>query len=85
MTDVILIDFLKTDVFMEVAIEVKSTRRIHQVSCRGLKALADSHSVKRLILISFENEPKMINEKIECLPWETFIKMLWEGQIICHT
>lgn len=74
------VDFILGD--MEIAIEVKSSKRIHEGSCKGLKALASTHSVKRLILISFENEPKMMSGKIECLPWETFIKMLWEDQIV---
>ena len=74
------VDFILGD--MEVAIEVKSSRRIHSIDIKGLKALAGSHSVKRLLLLSFETEPKILAEKIECLPWEMFIKMLWAGEII---
>lgn len=74
------VDFILGE--MEVAIEVKSSKRVHEADTKGLKALNDSHTVKRLLLISFENEAKILGDKIECLPWESFIKMLWDGQII---
>lgn len=74
------VDFILGD--MEVAIEVKSSRRVHETDIKGLNALNDSHTAKRLLLISFEDEPKVLMGKIECLPWEIFIKMLWDGEIV---
>lgn len=74
------VDFILGD--MEVAIEVKSSKRVYESDCKGLKALADAHSVKRLILISFESEPKILANQVECLPWENFLKLLWSGEII---
>jgi len=74
------VDFIFGD--MEVAIEIKSSKRIHEADAKGLKALADAHSVKRRILVSLESEPKMLDNSIECLPWEIFLQMLWAGEII---
>lgn len=66
---------------MEVAIEIKSSKRVHTADTKPLVTLQEEFSVKRSLLISFESEPKKING-IECLPWETFLKMLWNGEII---
>lgn len=74
------VDFILGD--MEVAIEVKSSQRVHESDTKGLKALSDSHRVKRRLLVSFEKEPKIIHENIECLPWEIFLHQLWDSQII---
>jgi len=74
------VDFILGD--MEVALKVKSSKRVHEGDTRGLQALAGSHKVKRLIIISFEAERKVVLDKIECLPWEMFLQMLWAGEII---
>lgn len=73
------VDFILGD--MEVAIEIKTSRRIHNIDTKGLRALTDSHTVKRQILVSFESEPKKIGS-IECLPWELFLQKLWAGDIL---
>lgn len=67
---------------MEVALEVKSTNRIDNAHAKGLRALAETHTLKRMILISFEEEPKKLNGNIECLFWENFLQQLWAGEII---
>jgi predicted AAA+ superfamily ATPase len=67
---------------MEVAIEVKSSKRIHEMDAKALIALAESQTIKRLILISFEPEPRILKNQVECLPWELFLKKLWSGEII---
>ena len=76
------VDFILGE--MEVAIEVKSTQRVHSNHTKGLKALALSHPKRKLILISFEKEPKRLGN-IECLFWEDFLKKLWADEIIAHT
>lgn len=74
------VDFILGD--MEVAIEVKSSRRIHETDAKGLMALDESHSAKRLMIISLESESKRLGAKVECLPWEMFLQMLWAGEIV---
>lgn len=74
------VDFILGD--MDVAIEIKSSKRVYESDIKGLKALAEAHRVKRLILISFESEPKTLSNHVECLPWENFLNLLWNGEII---
>ncbi len=74
------VDFILGD--MEVAIEVKSSKQIHTGDLKGFKALADAHTVKRRIFISLEREARIIDDNIECLPWEIFLTSLWNNQII---
>ncbi len=72
------VDFVLGD--MEVAIEIKSSKRIHEAHCKGLYALASSHKVKKQIIVSLETEPKKLGD-IECLPWQLFLERLWGGDI----
>jgi predicted AAA+ superfamily ATPase len=74
------VDFILGD--MEVALKIKTSKKINEFDAKNLMALAESHSVKRLILVSFEAEQKMLLNKVECLPWEIFLKNLWGGLII---
>lgn len=73
------VDFILGD--MEIAVEIKSTKRIDNAHTKGLRALAESHTLKRLILVSFEEKPKKLGN-IECLFWQDFLLQLWNGQVI---
>ena len=74
------VDFILGD--MEVAIEIKSSQRVHLTDAKGLRALAAAHTVKKLLLISLEDTPKKLTENIQCYPWEMFLQKLWAGEII---
>jgi uncharacterized protein len=74
------VDFILGE--MEVALEVKTSKRIDNIHTKNLRALADNHQLKRLILISFEPHPKILNGNIECMYWQDFLKQLWDGDII---
>lgn len=74
------VDFILGD--MEVAIEVKSSKRVHETDTKSLLALVASHAVKKPLLISFESEPRRLSNGIECLPWQLFLERLWAGDII---
>lgn len=74
------VDFILGD--MEVALEIKSSKRVDNVHVKGLRALAESHTLKRLILVSFEEVPKKLAGNIECLYWRDFLEQLWSGQVI---
>lgn len=67
---------------MEVAIEIKSSRRVHETDTKSLIALGASHTVKKRLLVSFESEYRLLNNGIECLPWRQFLENLWNGDII---
>ncbi len=74
------VDFILGD--MEVAIEIKSSKRVDNAHVKGLRALAESHTPNRLILVSFEEVPKKLAGNIECLFWKDFLQQLWSGQLI---
>jgi predicted AAA+ superfamily ATPase len=73
------VDFILGE--MELAIEIKTSKRINESHLKGLKALREENTVKRCILVSFETEPKML-DGIECLPWQIFLEKLWAGELI---
>ena len=67
---------------MDVALEIKSSKRVHETDTKSLKILQSEQPVKRSILLSFEQESKILGTNIECLPWELFLQQLWQGNII---
>ncbi len=74
------VDFILGD--MNVAIEVKATRRIHEGHARGLKALLEEHPVRRAIIVSLETDPKRLDDCLEVLPWQVFLEALWSGELV---
>ena len=72
-------DFILGD--LDVAIEVKGANRVHEGDIGGLRALREEHRVKRSIVISLERHPRTIAKGIEVLPWETFLRQLWNGDL----
>ncbi|OGT44814.1 MAG: hypothetical protein A3E82_00085 [Gammaproteobacteria bacterium RIFCSPHIGHO2_12_FULL_38_11] len=74
------VDFILND--MEVAIEIKTAKRVHETDATALKILQSEHHVKQCIIVSFETEPKIICNHIHCLPWKHFLEKLWSGELI---
>ena len=72
------VDFILGD--MDIAIEVKNSKRIHDSDTKALRVLQEEQKVRRCIMISFESEPKRLGHHIECLPWKMFLDMLWGGE-----
>ena len=73
------IDFVLGD--HEVAIEVKATEQASNRHLRGLKAFAEEYTVKKMILISNDPLPRLVDNML-ILPWKVFIGKLWAGEII---
>lgn len=65
----------------EVAIEVKSSDRISSKHLSGLKAFMEEYEVKKSIVVCTEPIPRIVNN-IHILPWQDFIKQLWNGELI---
>lgn len=65
----------------EVAIEIKSSREIVSRHTKGLKAFKEDFPEARLIIVSLEEQPRLVNE-VEVYPAMQFLKMLWNGEII---
>jgi len=73
------VDFILND--MELAIEVKGSRRVHSGHIRGLKALLEEHQVKKAIVISLDTSPRKIDSSIKVHPWQYFLEVLWNGSL----
>jgi predicted AAA+ superfamily ATPase len=73
------IDFVLGD--HEVAIEVKATQQATHRHLKGLKAFAEEYNVKKLILITNDPMPRLV-ENILILPWNYFLERLWNEEII---
>ncbi|MES2141423.1 MAG: ATP-binding protein [Pseudomonadota bacterium] len=72
------VDFILDD---RVAIEVKATRKISAKCLKGLNYLMEENKLEKYYLIS--QDPIALKQGgIYILPWENFIKRLWNGEII---
>ena len=72
--DVMICDALTHHV--EVAIEVKSADHIVSNDTKGLKAFSEEHPDAKLILLSMEERPRILNG-IEVWPVTQFLQRLW--------
>jgi predicted AAA+ superfamily ATPase len=66
---------------VEVAIEVKSADHVASNDTKGLKALSEEHPDAKLILLSMEERPRMLNG-IEVWPITQFLQRLWGGKVM---
>ncbi|GHT21716.1 ATPase [Bacteroidia bacterium] len=73
------VDFILGD--HEVAIEVKSTKEAQSRHIGGLKTFAEDYTVKKLILVSNDLYPRLL-DNVLILPWKVFLEKLWAGEII---
>ena len=74
------VDFILGD--MEVAVECKSSTRIHEGDLRALRTLAEEHRVGRRILVSQERTTRRLEDGIEVVPWRAFLERLWAGELV---
>lgn len=65
----------------EVGIEVKSTASVSSSDTKGLRAFGEEYPQAKLILLSMEEHPRMVNS-IEIWPVEQFLQRLWQGRIV---
>jgi predicted AAA+ superfamily ATPase len=73
------VDFILGE--MDVALEIKGSRRAHEGDLKGLTALLTEHKVRHPLLISLEREPRKMGAKVRALPWEIFLRELWSGAL----
>jgi predicted AAA+ superfamily ATPase len=67
---------------MDLAIECKSTREIRTADLKGLRALDEEHALRRKVVVSRAEKPRMTEDGIEILPWRNFCRDLWDGTFI---
>jgi len=73
------VDFILGD--HDVAIEIKATNQVTNRHLKGLQSFADEYATGRLILVSTDPYPRKVGN-CEILPWQSFLEMLWNGEII---
>jgi predicted AAA+ superfamily ATPase len=73
------VDFVLGD--MNIAIEVKGTRRVHSGHARGLNAMLEEHTVAKAFIVSLESHVRKLDTRIEVLPWQFFLHALWSGDL----
>lgn len=64
----------------EVAIEIKSCTEVQSRHLKGLKAFKEEHPTARLIVVSLDVNPRIMNE-VEIMPAKYFLSKLWSGEI----
>ena len=74
------VDFILGD--HEIAVEVKSTELANPNHLKGLRRFREEYTVRRNILVSLDPKPRKTEDRIEILPWKTFLEQLWSGNII---
>ena len=80
LTSGIEVDFIIND--MEIAIEVKASKKIGKQHLKGLRSLQQEHpELQRLIILCLENKYRKTEDGIEVMPIQTFIQMLWDGEL----
>lgn len=63
-----------------VGIEFKSSQEVQSRHLRGLKAFGEEHPKARLIIVSLDVAPRVLNN-VEVMPAQYFLKQLWSGNI----
>lgn len=62
------------------AIAIKASQNISDKHLKGLRAIAEEHTFKKLLLVCRETTPKKTPDGISILPWETFLEGIWAGE-----
>ena len=65
---------------LDVAVEVKAGT-VHEGDLRGLRALLEERRVKHPVVVSLEAQPRIMDKRIEILPWKMFLERLWNGDL----
>lgn len=73
------VDFILGD--HQVAVEIKGTEQVVPHHLKGLKAFREEYKTKHSIVVSLDAKPRLV-DGILILPWETFLKRLWAGEIM---
>lgn len=73
------VDFILGD--HEAAIDVKSTDSANPRHLKGLKSFGEEYKVKKLILVSNDPYPRLV-DNVSIMPWREFLEKLWAGYII---
>ncbi len=77
------VDFILND--REVAIEIKTSSRVHGDDVKSLGLLSEDGPVGKRMVVSQESLPRTVQDRfgrIEILPWREFLSQLWANAIV---
>jgi uncharacterized protein len=74
------VDFILGD--HEVALEIKGVDQVAGHHLKGLTAFQEEYTTKKAIVVSLDPKPRKLDNGILVLPWEHFLKTLWNGELI---
>jgi hypothetical protein len=49
---------------------------------KGIKAFNEDYTTGKSLVVSLDKQPRKTEDGISILPWENFLKMLWNGTIL---
>ncbi len=65
-----------------LALEVKGTSLVQDRNLKGLRALKEENIFKKYVVVSLDERARVTEDGIEILPWKTYLKKLWSGELI---
>lgn len=75
------VDFVVND--MQMAIEVKATRKVTSDHMRGLRQLRQDHpEVRRMIVVCLEEKAWRSDDDVDVMPVAEFLRRLWSGELV---
>jgi uncharacterized protein len=66
----------------DLAIEIKSTDLVQDKHLKGLRALKEEGLFKNYLVVSLDPSQRKTSDGIEVLPWQVFLKRLWEKKLL---
>jgi predicted AAA+ superfamily ATPase len=67
---------------LELALEFKARAGVDGRDARGLRALMQDQRVRRALIVSRDERPRLLEDGIEIWPWAEFCRALWAGELI---
>lgn len=74
------VDFILGE--MDVALEIKSSKRVSIYDTKNLAYLKEEYSPKKAIIIGFETGEKQFENATLYMHWQLFLEKLWNGNIV---
>ncbi len=67
---------------LDLAIEIKARAGVDDRDTKGLRALCEDQKVRRAVLVSLDEAPRILASGIEVWPWQQYCQRLWAGQMV---
>lgn len=65
----------------DLAIEIKSTHKVHGKHMKGLRALKEEKIIKKFMVVSLDPYRQETEDGIRCLHWKEFLNCLWTRKL----